>query len=415
MEDDIDLRKYVEVILRHWKLLVITTVSVVFVVGLVNLLLPSVYQARASALITGARSQLILEPGYRTSFDEDTSWLQSALVAVAKSHAVAAKVIEQMGDKLVPDERKAGTLLSMVEVKTRGYLLEIQVESDDPGKAADIANAWVSSYVDYANGLYRGYPLLPEELRAQEMLAKREYEAKQKAWEEYTASSRIDELSRRIADRELLYYARLINDHLAAGPSSQASGPASGLAFLQLQVAAFSVESQLGDAASQLQASASTGAAGTPAPPPVKFEVSVDQLSGLEVRPQDIDALMATLEARSGTAKGLTAIELRQEISQLRAEMEQEKAREREVLKARDIAWGGYETVAGKIAEAEIASQARSTVVQVAEVAGVPRSPVGPRRAVNVGIGLVLGIALGVIVALGAEYAGRWRRRPAAN
>ena len=61
MEEEIDLRKYVDVLLRHWMLIVSITVIAVLMAGLLSFLLPPTYEAKAAVLITKTRFQIILE------------------------------------------------------------------------------------------------------------------------------------------------------------------------------------------------------------------------------------------------------------------------------------------------------------------------------------------------------------------
>lgn len=61
------------------------------------------------------------------------------------------------------------------------------------------------------------------------------------------------------------------------------------------------------------------------------------------------------LAARSGTTRGQSISELRQEINQLRAELEQETAKGLELESSRDIAWEAFQIVVGKVVEAEVA------------------------------------------------------------
>ena len=68
--------------------------------------------------------------------------------------------------------------------------------------------------------------------------------------------------------------------------------------------------------------------------------------------------------------------------------------------------------IAGKVVEAEVASRAQSAVVQVAEVAGVPESPVAPRRVMNIGIALVIGLVVGIFSAFGVEYYKKPEEKP---
>ena len=359
MEDEIDLREYIDVLLRHWKLIVIITAIVVFVAGLVSFILPSTYEAKATVLITGGE--------------------QKTLITLAKSPHVATQVIEQLGNKLEPKEQKPGNMLDKVQVREAGNFIEISVKSTDPQKAAAIANAWAESYQNYVDSYYRRVSQSPEELQVQENAARKEYEGKQKAWENFIGDNRIDELSRQIADKELLCDVKSLREQIKAGSPSPASAAANNLAFVLLKTRA------------------STNL-------PADFQVSSDQLSGLNVNLDDVDALISTLEVRSGSTQGQSITELRQEINQVKAELERENAKERDLRSSRDIAWEAYIPVTSNLTAARVAAQAQVTRIRVAEVAVVPESPVAPRLVMNIGIALVLGLVVAVFGAFGVEY-----------
>lgn len=388
MEDEISPRKYIDVLLRQWKLIVTITVIAVFAAGLVSFLSPSVYEAKATMLITTTRSpQIVFEPEYMTFSEQDTASQREALIALVKSNAVATQVIEQLGDKLEPGERRAGSILDKVRVRTYGDLIEISAKSTDPQKAVAIANAWAESYKSYISGLYSGSPQSPEELQVQAEAARKDYEERQKMWEDFVGSNRIDELNRQIADKELLCDVKSLREQIKAGSSSSASAAANSLAFVLLQ------------------ARASTSL-------PSGLQVSLDRLSDLNTSLDDVDALISILEARSGGIPGQSISELQQEINQLKAELEQERAKQGELENSRDTAWRAYTIVAGKVVEAEVASRAQSAVVQVAEVAIVPESPVAPRRVMNIGIALVIGLVVGIFSAFGVEYYKKPEEKP---
>lgn len=379
MEDEIDLRKYINVLLRRWGVIVSITMVAVFVAGLVSFLSPSVYEAKAAVIITKARSEIIFEPRYKTFLEEDIASQRKGLIALVKSSSVATQVIEQLGDKLEPKERRAENILGKVQVREQGDFIEISVKSSDPQKAAAIANAWAESYESYVNGLYSGIFQSPAELQVQADAARKEYEEKQKAWEDFVSSNRVDELSRQIADKELLCDIKSLREQIKAGSSFSASAAANSLALILLQAQAFT----------RL---------------PAELQVSLDRLSGLNVSLGDIDALISTLEARSGGTPGQSISELRQGILQLRGELEQEKAKQRESENSRDIAWQTLTTLDSKTAEVKVATLAQDGVIRVAVVAVVPESPVAPRRVMNIGIALILGLVVGVFGAFGVEY-----------
>ncbi|MGD9118213.1 MAG: Wzz/FepE/Etk N-terminal domain-containing protein, partial [Dehalococcoidia bacterium] len=139
MEDEMDLRGYISVLLRHWKIIVSITVIAVIIGALFSFLPSRSYQAKAG---------VVSMPEYRTS-DEEASALnieRATLIALVKSSSVASQVVEQLGDKLEPGERGLASLISKVQVANQGDFIEIKVKDPDPEQAADIANAWAESY-----------------------------------------------------------------------------------------------------------------------------------------------------------------------------------------------------------------------------------------------------------------------------
>jgi len=368
VEEEMDLRKYIDVLLRHWKLIVSITVIAVFVAGLVSFLLPSTYEAKATVLV-------IKEEERKT------------LITLAKSPIVATQVIEELGDKLEPEEQRLGNILDKVQVREKGNFIEISVKSTDPQKAVAIANAWVESYENYVDDFYRRVSQSPEELQAQADAARKEYEEIQKAWEDFIGDNRIDELSRQIADKELLCDAKSLREQIKAGSSSPASAAANSLAFVLLQT----------------RASTSL---------PVNFQVSTDQLRDLNASLDDVDALISVLEIRSGSTKGQSITKLRQDINQIKAELERENAKEWDLRSSSNITWEAYISVASRVVEAKVAAQAQATRIRVAELAVVPESPVSPRIMTNISIALVLGLVVGVFGAFGVEYFKKTGEKP---
>lgn len=319
-------------LVKHGKLIAIITGIAVFVAGLVSFLSPPIYEAKAAVLMTRARSEIVLEPKYRTALQQDSASMRQAMLALVKSPSVADQAIEQLGNKLEPGEQKANKMLAKIAASNEGDLIKISVKSTNPQKAAAIANAWVKSYKSYVNGIYSGTLQSSEGLQAQADVAAKGYEEKQKALEDFIKDNRIADLSQQISDKEILYDAKLLREHIKSSSSSAASSTANSLALVLLQTRAFT--------------SLSSGA-----------QISLGPLSGSEATLGAVDALISTLEARSGGKRGQSLTELRKDILLLRAELEQENARQRELQGARDTAWEAYTTVAGKSVETEVAAQ----------------------------------------------------------
>jgi succinoglycan biosynthesis transport protein ExoP len=388
MEEETDLRGYISVLLRHWKIIVSITLIAGLVAGLIGFLGSPSYEAKAGLVITKAR--VIFEPENKPPSDEVVLALnieRETLIALVKSSSVASQVIEQLGDRLEPEERSLECIISKVQVENQGDFIEISAKDPDPEKAANIANAWAECYVNYVNSLYSDASQSPEELMAQADAAKLEYEEAEEMWKDFIRDNRIDELDRQISDIELLCQLKSLRQQFEAGASSSASTIATSLAFILIQTRAFTDT-------------------------PAEFQISLDEISDINVSLNDIDALISTLEARSAITPGQSVSQLRQEILGLKAEQEQEKARQLELETSKEIAWEAYEVAAGKLLEAEIAPGAQSPIVQVTDFAVVPESPVSTNRVMNIIIALVLGFIVGILAAFVVEYFQKSQKKP---
>jgi succinoglycan biosynthesis transport protein ExoP len=392
MEEEIDLRGYIGVLLRHWKIILSITLIAV-IIGLLLSFLPSrTYEARAAMIITETRYEIVFVPEYRTlSGDEifaaSGTTQRETLIALVKSSTIASQVIEKLDGKLDPEEQSVGSITSKVKVENQGNFIEISVRDPDPEKAALIANAWAVLYVGYVNSLYSDVIQSPEEFITQADAAKEEYEEKEKTWEDFVRDNRIDELSRQINDKELLCQLKSLRQQFEAGTSSSASTTANSLAFILLQTSAFTDSSA--DSSADL---------------PAELQISLDAISNTSVSLEDIDALISTLESRSETAPGQTVSELRQEILELQAELAAESSEEQRLSWSRDIAWETYTTLDSKAVEVQLAAQAQDGVIQLASAAVVPHKAVSTHKTVNIGTALLLGLVAGVIIAFGIEY-----------
>ena len=394
MENEIDLRQYIRVLIRHWKMIVSITVIAVIVAALVSFTSAAVYEAKATVIITGTRAEIVFEPKYRTYSLQEDKELREALVALVKSSSVAAEAIERLGDELEPEDQSILNILSKVAVNTSGDLINISVKSTDSGEATAIANAWAESYVSYVNALYADIPQSPEELQIQASAALADYEERQREWEGFLGNNTIDELTQQIADKELLRTLKSLRDQIKAGSLSSASTAANSLSLILLQTGAYTTL-------------------------PVQLQVALDTLPGLNAsmaeQLHDIDALISTLESRSMGQPGQTVEELRQDILQLKRELEQQNASKRESQSSRDIAWQTYITLANKVAEVEVASQAQDVVTRVAVAAIVPEKSVASHKVTNIGIALALGLIVGIFGAFGVDYFKNTKTEPEAG
>jgi len=125
----------------------------------------------------------------------------------------------------------------------------------------------------------------------------------------------------------------------------------------------------------------------------------------------DLDTLISVLEARREEVQSpISEGSIQQEVLQLQEQLEQEEARRRELTQARDLAWDTYQTLARKAAEVEISAQVTDTEVRFAVPAVEPRSPIAPKKKLNIALAGVLGLMVGVFGAFMMEYFERPRQ-----
>ncbi|MFN8442098.1 MAG: hypothetical protein U0175_15055 [Caldilineaceae bacterium] len=175
LDDEIDLRQYILVLLQWWREIVVTAFALALLAGLAVLalrLLPSKYEASSEVAIVRVQSDVTFDEKFITKADEqpttnNASPRRSALISFASSNAIAQKVIEKVGDLLSENERAADKLLQNVNVAsgttannrtTDSDLIRITVTASTPQKAATLATTWAQVFVEQANQVYGQTP-----------------------------------------------------------------------------------------------------------------------------------------------------------------------------------------------------------------------------------------------------------------
>jgi len=404
MEEEIDLREYIDVLIRRWKWILGITLTALVAAAVVSFfILTPIYEAKAGVVIVKSRSEIAFEPKYRTLMEEDIASRRKALEALVKSSAVAAEVINASEVSLPPEERDVDALLDMVETSSNGDLISIKVRGKDPQRITAIANAWGQAYEEYVNGLYGSIPQSPEDIQPQVVEAEKNYKKAQEALAEFLGDNRIETLTKEIEDKKATlsdYYAtkrqldrliadaRALRDQLRQQGASSSMGTGNSLSIMLLQASAFTLLSP------EL---------------PVQLQLAFDEQVGLESsaaeHAQSLDALLSILEARREEVQSLiNEGTLQQEILQLQEQLEREQARQQELTQARDLAWETYQTLARKEAEVQVATQVTDTEVRFAVPAVEPKEPVAPKKKLNIAIAGVLGLMVGVFGAFFIEF-----------
>src|SRR5207247_2066060 len=89
------------------------------------------------------------------------------------------------------------------------------------------------------------------------------------------------------------------------------------------------------------------------------------------------------------------------EVSELKAEREGARARQRELENARDVAWQAYQVLLKKQAEIEHLQHVKGSEVRLVSEAVPPATPLPQRVAASTVLGAVVGLAIAVAVVAG--------------
>jgi uncharacterized protein involved in exopolysaccharide biosynthesis len=222
MEEEIDLRQYIDVLLKWWWLIALAALLAGGSAFLVSSTMSPTYEATAGVVMLRSRAELSLGSGFESISDESflaASAGGNALVDLNKRRlrslagmvtngAIAWQVAEELRDVLDEEEQDPSVLLENVDgaVLEDSDTIQIIVSHGDPNKAAAIANAWASAFEDYANAIYGEAALAPfADIHAQVEEAKAEYDQAQETLVAFLSEEdRIGELQRQVEEEEAI-------------------------------------------------------------------------------------------------------------------------------------------------------------------------------------------------------------------
>lgn len=396
--DEIDLRVYVNVLLRNWYWIV--GAAFVAAVGalLVTMALPPVYEASALVAIT--------KPQYVLAFDTRVNTQPSqAPYKAYTALATSDDVLVALWAALQPppaDLERWQDLRGVVEVSSDAdpSLLRLAVRSKDPQQAVAIANAWAETFVSHSNAVYARDDAQAGFFTEQVAQAQAALEAADAALIAFQSQNDARILANRLeselqaqadyltAQREIAYLIQDVQGLRAQLAQSRGDVANLGdqLTALLLQIKAFNAQSEV----------------------PLQLQISnPEALDGQSVAEQVafLDELVVVLEARSEEAEEKLAA-LEPDILALQAQVQQKQADEDRLMRVRDLARETQLTLARKAEERRIAAADTDGDILIASHAAATNGPVSPRKMMATAIAGVLGGAVAVTWVFGAAW---WR------
>lgn len=402
MDETIDLRPYVDAIIKRWWVIIGFILAFVLLAVFFYL---SQTQYRATALIA------ITDPTQRLQFDNrivntvDLDNLLDAYPEIASSDAVLTALLTEARElsngsiSTLPDLRD----IADAETGADGRLVRLIVRHEDPEFAANIANSWASIFVSTVDSIY--LPSMGEVEFFDNQLAqtKNALQTVEQELEDFQASSRLGIVENELAalqNRQSIYLAeqnrhllilddiRSLRGQIAAG-SSDTIPWGDQLTSLILQLKLFETENIF-----------DTVPSGTP----LQLQLSSQSNLTTEQRNEQL-ALLDNLSATAETSISeidVKKLGLESEIFDLQRERQIITNRYEQLLRDQEIAKETYLTLARKIDEVRIQSSDNSNSLRVASLATPPTEPNRSNLIVTATIAGLAGllISMGILLVL---------------
>jgi len=220
MDDEIgiDLRRYIEVLVRQWRFVVGASIIAAVVALVVSFISspPAAYEARVYVAVAKQKVEVQFGTQIQTLTEEQlaAAGVQALVNREARlatfrelvtNPAIGEKVLPQFADRLraldedLLDMSRFLDHVSVDEKNTKNDLIGIVVSLPDPVLAADIADAWAQAYEEHINSLYMSaQPKDAQAVRAQAEQSRQAYLTVQQELEAYLADNPMPRLNKQI-------------------------------------------------------------------------------------------------------------------------------------------------------------------------------------------------------------------------
>ncbi len=378
MDETIDLRPYVDALVRRWRVILGAVIAGILIATLLHF---SSSNYRATALVAA------FEPAQRLQFDERIinsvrlETFTSALPEIATSNDVLSVVLDRA------KELSGGTIATLPELREilkvekgdDSRLLRLSVKDDDPQVAAELANLWANTFVktvDEINLGRSGQVEFYENLRADTIA---ELQGIEQALVDFQSGNRMVIVENQLfslGQQQATYLAdqrrlRLLLEDIEALSAQIEAGSGDTITFadqltaLTLQQNAYIHETpiisptvgiaQSSSASVQLQANPEFNlTAGTRS----------EQLVLLGALAQSVEARLATIDVK--------LLELESSFFSLQREQQSAANRYDELIRQRDVAAETAVILARRIDEVRVQSQDTGNSLRIASLAVPP-------------------------------------------
>lgn len=407
MEQEISLRELIEVLLKNKKLIaIITGVSLIFSL-ILSFTTPPVYEARTTLLVNPIGAQ---QKSKASSMDvlDTISQYPEISVQTYKEQFLSAEVLKGTIDELglKSEDGQAISIRSLrnkvtVEVIDNTNLIKVTVRDGNPQLAAEIANTLNEKFIDYITAMTKRKSMqavqaiteqLEEEKKALDEEAKKKRDYLMNAQDIEALNQEIEALRNQLTAYKslLIDTEKQIESDLLSLKTMEQNGIGSNVDIAAIE-AKIQLKNEVKNELGQIEIKLSNSSN-------LSNAILTAQKTQIETR------LVQNVSEKEVLEKKIE--EIQQRLSDLRATLATEEYKYNEVMRNYELAEASFEAYQIKKNEAEqnaAADIGRASII-VSSPAVVPEVPSSPNKKLNLGIGIVLGLMIGVLVAFFREY-----------
>ena len=148
-EEEIDLREYINVLLKRKGVIILIFLIAVIAAALVSYFyLKPVYEASTILMISKPKYQVELEPKIQTQFTPEMSL--ATYESLIKDREIEEEVIKKLNLDQPPYELTPDNLQGMITIESlkNTNLIKMNLQAGEPKLAKDIANVWAALFVE---------------------------------------------------------------------------------------------------------------------------------------------------------------------------------------------------------------------------------------------------------------------------
>jgi uncharacterized protein involved in exopolysaccharide biosynthesis len=396
MEEEVDLRTYIELLIRYWYWIVGLGVLGILAALVATTVTPATYEATATVAIARPRFMFQFDDGRVEGVSFDPFQLSRSYPSMATVDDILLSVVGETNVLSPSLSEDIGYLRGIFKATHGGdpNVVQLTVRFESPQEVAMLTNTWADHYAERVNNLYKSsstISLFEESMQE----ARAEIEKTDEALAQFRSEHGLGSSS--TGDSGLASELRAKTDLLMQYETEAAR-------IDQLLQQARLMETELDDTASSAAIKSlmvdvlGSGVAGRSTGPAVLYDL---QDWGGDVSLQDLTAVLELKKTvLSDTINGLES-----EVISLRAEAAENQKELDQLLRDRQTALDSYLALSNKLLDNRI--RGKEDVAYVLSYAAAPKSPAGSDGLLNVAVGGIVGATLG---ALGVVFVDSWRR-----